>query len=204
MVIWTCGKNCYKNQPLWWKLPHMLFSVWELSMILFWLLGEDCSIQCIVPSLSQTNLAAIGHKITNFTKNSETTMKKSRVICTLRVNFWGVPTVHSMNQTIGYWKISQDIKEHALFLQRYITIFAKSQGSHQHLWIVKFSSSAPQSSSSSIFIANRTVSLTLFEAVSAADGALGRLDVCEWVWTVGTLAIDDGLSKCLARGALPF
>ena len=53
-------------------------------------------------------------------------------------------------------------------------------------------------------MADRTVFLTLFEAVSAADGALGRLDVCEQVWTVGTLAIDDGSSKWLARGTLPF
>ena len=51
---------------------------------------------------------------------------------------------------------------------------------------------------------NRTVFLTLFEADLAADGTLGHLDVCERVWTVGTSAIDDGSSKWLVRGALPF
>ena len=27
VVIWTCGENRHRNQPLWWKSPHMLFSV---------------------------------------------------------------------------------------------------------------------------------------------------------------------------------
>ena len=53
-------------------------------------------------------------------------------------------------------------------------------------------------------MAERTVFLTLFEAVSAAYSALGRLDVCERVWKVGTLAMADGSSKWFVRGALPF
>ena len=53
-------------------------------------------------------------------------------------------------------------------------------------------------------MADRTVFLTVFEAVSAADGALGHLDICERVWTVGTSAIGDGPSKWLVRGPLPF
>ena len=43
-----------------------------------------------------------------------------------------------------------------------------------------------------------------FEAVLAEGGDLGRLDVCKRVWTVGTWAIDDGSSKWLVRGVLPF
>ena len=53
-------------------------------------------------------------------------------------------------------------------------------------------------------MADRTVFLTLFEAVSATDGTPGRLGVCERVWTVGSSAMDDGSSKWLVRGALPF
>lgn len=49
-------------------------------------------------------------------------------------------------------------------------------------------------------MADRNVFLTLFEAISTVDGALGHLDVCERVWTVGTLVIDVGSSKWLVRG----
>ena len=75
------------------------------------------TLQPVAPSLSQMNLAGNGHKITNITKNSETTMKNSRVTCILRVNFLECARcTHSFNQTMGYRKISRDLKECAIFL----------------------------------------------------------------------------------------
>jgi len=111
---------------------------------------------------------------------------------------------HSLNQTIGYRKISRDLKERALFLLDHPEICDN---------LCEVLGISPASLDCQILLLSAMIILivciyglflTPFEAVSAADGALGRLDVCKRVWTVGTSAIDDGSSKWLVRGALPF
>ena len=107
---------------------------------------------------------------------------------------------------MGYRKISRDLKEHAIFLLDHPEICDN---------ICEVLGVSPASLNCQILLSTTIVLivpihgrqdslLDSFEAVSAADGALGRLDVCERVWTVGTSAIDDGSSKWLVRGALPF
>ena len=115
--------------------------------------------------------------------------------------------MHSMNQMISYQKTSWDLKEHALFLLDHPKICNN---------IYEVLGNSPASLNCQILLLSTTIILIIhihgqqnslldsFEAVLATDGALGHLDVCKQVWTVGTSAIDDGLSKWLARGALPW
>ena len=92
---------------------------------------------------------------------------------------------------MGYQKISRDLKGCAIFLLDHPNICDN---------ICEVLGISPASLNRQILLPSVMIVLivcihgqqdSLFEAVLAEDGALGRLYVFKRVWTVGTWAIDD-------------